>query len=72
MILHVTGQTGGLLRVAASSNLVANAVKFTASGEVHLRAAVAAGSPAWLRIAISDTGIGMTAAQRSRLFEAFE
>ena len=55
-------------------NLVANAVKFTASGEVHLRATTAAGADgrAWLRLSIRDTGIGMTVAQRGRLFEAFE
>ena len=55
-------------------NLVANAVKFTASGEVHLCATTAAGADGrpWLRLSIRDTGIGMTVAQRGRLFEAFE
>jgi len=54
-------------------NLIANAVKFTARGEVHVGAAVEPGADGgpWLRLAIRDTGIGMTADLRGRLFEAF-
>ncbi|MFG6430105.1 hybrid sensor histidine kinase/response regulator [Roseateles sp. LYH14W] len=50
-------------------NLGSNAVKFTASGEVCIRASVTAeGSIAF---AVEDTGIGMTAQVRDKLFSAF-
>jgi signal transduction histidine kinase/HPt (histidine-containing phosphotransfer) domain-containing protein/ActR/RegA family two-component response regulator len=54
-------------------NLLGNAIKFTASGTVSLavtREAEPAGE-ATLCFAISDTGIGMSPAQISRLFEPF-
>ncbi len=53
-------------------NLAGNAVKFTASGSVVVRAAcdTRAGG-AWLRISVEDTGIGLAPAQTARLFEAF-
>ena len=49
------------------TNLVGNAVKFTEEGEVVLRVGLAAEGPE----EVSDTGIGMTEEQRSRLFQAF-
>jgi signal transduction histidine kinase/CheY-like chemotaxis protein len=54
-------------------NLVANAVKFTEAGEVRIYAAPEPGPDGrpWLRIAVRDTGIGLTEAQRASLFEAF-
>jgi PAS domain S-box-containing protein len=54
-------------------NLVANAVKFTEQGEVSLLVELAArdGDSASLRFVVCDTGIGMDAAQQSRLFSAF-
>ena len=55
-------------------NLVGNAIKFTASGEVGIRARFAPavdGAAAMLVLEISDTGIGLTTEQRSRLFEPF-
>jgi signal transduction histidine kinase len=52
-------------------NLIVNAVKFTEGGEVVLR--VAAEPPREgivpLRLGVSDTGIGMPAAQRSLIFQ---
>jgi CheY-like chemotaxis protein len=69
--VHVVGDAARLRQIL--HNLIANAVKFTADGEVHVSAAVepgAEGAP-WLRLAVRDTGIGMTAALRGRLFEAF-
>jgi signal transduction histidine kinase len=54
-------------------NLAANAIKFTEQGEVVV--AVAAGGreddQLDLTFSVRDTGIGMTEAQRARLFEAF-
>ena len=54
-------------------NLVSNAFKFTAQGEVTVAVelvAQAAGSVV-LRFSVSDTGIGMAPAQVQRLFQAF-
>ncbi len=57
------------------TNLLGNAVKFTdAKGVVTLRAQLVsqdAGSCA-IRFSVSDTGIGMTEEQQSRLFRPFE
>jgi len=54
-------------------NLVNNAVKFTLDGELELRCTVAEATraDAVLRFAVRDTGIGMTPAQKARLFRAF-
>jgi two-component system sensor histidine kinase/response regulator len=54
-------------------NLLGNAVKFTERGEVRLtarRQASAIGAPRLL-VEIVDTGVGMTQAERSRLFNPF-
>lgn len=55
-------------------NLVGNAVKFTNQGAVTLDVAVTerAAEHVRLRFTITDTGIGVPAATRQRLFEAFE
>jgi len=50
-------------------NLMSNAVKFTASGEVVLGVSVLENG---LRFSVSDTGLGMTSAQLTRAFEPFE
>jgi PAS domain S-box-containing protein len=55
-------------------NLVNNAVKFTLEGKLELHCELRAprdDGKAVLRFTISDTGIGMTAQQKSRLFRAF-
>lgn len=54
-------------------NLIGNAVKFTAVGEVVVRAAVMKEEDSWatLRFSVSDTGIGIAAGKLDRLFEPF-
>jgi signal transduction histidine kinase/HAMP domain-containing protein len=52
-------------------NLLSNACKFTKQGEVGLRVRKVADGHNWVEFAISDTGIGMTAEQRAKLFEEF-
>ena len=51
------------------TNLVNNALKFTAAGEVVVRLALHGGE---LAITVRDTGIGMSADQQQRLFQPFE
>jgi PAS domain S-box-containing protein len=58
------------------TNLAGNAMKFTASGSVTIQVsrvdeADGAGGDAMLRFEIIDTGIGIPAAARARLFEKF-
>jgi GAF domain-containing protein/DNA-binding response OmpR family regulator len=52
-------------------NLLSNACKFTKEGEVALRIRKVADGRDWIEFAVSDTGIGMTAEQQSKLFEEF-
>ena len=52
-------------------NLLSNACKFTKQGEVALRAKRVSVGRDWLELAVSDTGIGMTAEQKAKLFEEF-
>lgn len=52
----------------ALSNLVANALKFTPSGWVRVRVSP---SGRRIRFAVEDTGIGVDAATRDRLFQSF-
>ena len=52
-------------------NLLSNACKFTKQGEVLLRVRQAADESNWIEFAISDTGIGVTPEQQSKLFEEF-
>ncbi|MBE9608781.1 response regulator [Chitinilyticum piscinae] len=54
-------------------NLVNNAVKFTEQGQVelHISRVGAATEGLILKFAVRDSGIGMSAAQRSKLFQPF-
>jgi len=52
-------------------NLLSNACKFTREGEVRLRARRVANGRDWIELAVADTGIGMTAEQKAKLFEEF-
>jgi PAS domain S-box-containing protein len=55
------------------NNLVDNAIKFTARGEVALSVALQADAPdgALLRFAVRDTGIGIDPAQQAHIFDPF-
>ncbi len=54
-------------------NLVANAIKFTNSGEVELRVVPVSidGEQAVLEFSVRDTGIGLSAEQQAKLFTPF-
>jgi two-component system, sensor histidine kinase and response regulator len=54
-------------------NLISNAVKFTESGDVVVRAALekANDTSALVRFSVTDTGIGLSAEAQQRLFKAF-
>ena len=54
-------------------NLLSNAIKFTERGQVALRVTVQGkhGGRAELRFEVSDTGIGITPEQQTRIFESF-
>jgi signal transduction histidine kinase/DNA-binding response OmpR family regulator len=72
---HLRGDAGRLRQVLV--NLVGNAVKFTERGSVAVAVGLAApgGRPdgrVWLVIRVSDTGLGIDAAQQARLFKDFE
>ncbi len=49
-------------------NLVGNALKFTAHGEVRLRATADAG---WAHLSVTDTGIGIPVDSQAALFQPF-
>jgi PAS domain S-box-containing protein len=55
------------------NNLLGNAIKFTAEGEVRVRAerVPGAGATEMVRITVSDTGIGIPPDAHDRLFEPF-
>jgi two-component system, sensor histidine kinase and response regulator len=54
-------------------NYIGNAIKFTEQGRVQVRVRVAEdqGETLLLRLEVEDQGIGLTADQQARLFEAF-
>lgn len=54
-------------------NLVANAIKFTQSGEIKLHIALEPGvdNRLWLSARVEDTGSGISAQEQKRLFEPF-
>lgn len=54
-------------------NLIGNAIKFTARGEVSVTVSEISRDTeqVWLQFCVSDTGIGISAEQQSRLFQAF-
>ena len=52
-------------------NLLSNACKFTKEGEVMLRFRTVIDGRSWVEFAVSDTGIGMTPEQQTKLFQEF-
>ena len=56
------------------TNLLSNAIKFTEQGEVVLRVMREREDKGriWLRLTVSDTGIGISAEQQARLFQPFQ
>ncbi|MCC6671106.1 MAG: response regulator [Planctomycetes bacterium] len=52
-------------------NLVGNAIKFTEAGTVTVRVGLERGTTPLLRVAVADTGIGMSEEQLARLFQPF-
>ncbi len=53
-------------------NLVSNAAKFTKRGTITLRVTREQDAGDWFTFSVSDTGIGMTAAQIAKLFQPFQ
>ena len=55
-------------------NLVGNAVKFTKKGEVRINVAPTKGqdeTKLWLHVVVSDTGIGISRSDQTRIFDKF-
>jgi two-component system sensor histidine kinase/response regulator len=69
--IHLFGDPTRLRQII--TNLLGNAIKFTAEGHVavHVSAMRREDDQAWLRISVSDTGIGIVPENQAKLFEAF-
>ncbi|MEH2042858.1 response regulator [Nostoc sp.] len=68
---RLQGDAGRLRQILM--NLIGNAIKFTSNGEVVLRAELRTLSPttATIYFAITDTGLGITPEDQSKLFKPF-
>ncbi|MHC0064314.1 GAF domain-containing protein [Nostoc sp. UIC 10890] len=68
---HLQGDAGRLRQILM--NLISNAIKFTSNGEVVLRAELRSQSSttATVYFAITDTGLGITPEDQSKLFKPF-
>jgi PAS domain S-box-containing protein len=69
--LNLLGDSGRLRQVLV--NLIGNAVKFTAQGEVCLKVVVLERGDGWIvpKFEVADTGIGIPEDRRDRLFRNF-
>ena len=69
--VHLLGDPGRLRQVL--NNLLSNAVKFTEQGSIAVAVSPAStrDGEALLHFEVSDTGIGIEAANRERIFDAF-
>lgn len=69
---HVCGDEARVRQVVL--NLLSNAVKFTDAGRVDVRLSIAddAGSGVRVRVAVTDTGLGLTARECQSIFAEFE
>ena len=65
----VSGDLGRIRQVL--TNLISNAVKFTAVGEVEVSVAAEPGTADLIRFEVRDTGVGIAPADEERLFESF-
>jgi two-component system sensor histidine kinase/response regulator len=67
----IVGDAGRLRQVLL--NLLSNALKFTAEGEIvlHVNVESTTASEAMLHFCVSDTGIGMSPEQQGKIFQAF-
>jgi signal transduction histidine kinase len=69
-VAHVPApQTDGFKLSQILRNFIVNAMKFTEAGEIRVSAV--AEDDETLRIAVSDTGVGLSAEDQSRVFEEF-
>ena len=66
---HVHGDPGRVRQILV--NLVSNAVKFTAAGQVVLRTSLDDGEPDHVVFAVEDTGIGIPEDRLAQVFHAF-
>ncbi len=68
----LVGDPGRLQQILV--NLLGNAIKFTEIGEVVLKVSLVEKSEtdAWIRFAVSDTGIGISNEKQQSVFKAFE
>ena len=68
---HLLGDPGRLRQIVM--NLTANAIKFTERGDVVVEVTVEAESKeeTTIRVAVTDTGIGISEEARDRLFQSF-
>ncbi len=68
---HLVGDPTRLQQVLL--NLIGNAIKFTETGQVSVKVspACAMAVPSSLRFSVTDTGIGISATQLTRIFEQF-